>query len=795
MKISISWLQEYLSGPILASEVARKLTEQGIEVEGIEEIGKEISGVFAAKIVSARPHPNADKLSLCTVDDGKERDEVVCGAKNWKVGDVVPFAKVGATLPGGITITPKPLKGIESRGMLCSEKELGLSEEASGLWILPPDTTPGTDIAKAVRDTVLVLGVTPNRPDCLSHIGVAREIAAAFDLTLKMPEAPLIEHKDKNEDHCKVLLEETEGCPRYAARIIRGVAIQPSPLWLQRRLQAVGVRAISNVVDVTNFVMMELGQPLHAFDLHCLAKQTIRVRRAESNEKLKTLDGQERTLSDNGNVDLVIADAEKSVAIAGVMGGLTSEVTNETKDILLESAYFHPSWVRKTAKRQRMHTDASHRFERGCDPDGVPFAQDRALSLMQQLAGGEVLSGRVDAYPKPIPKQQIALRAARVRQVLGVDAPQNLSPLGLVKLDQSEAQTLWEIPNFRPDLEREIDLVEEVARLYGIDQIPARVPKMSMTTEPAKELLSPVTEVQKLREAARLAGLSEAVCYAFCGSDVVAKIPWPEGDQRAQPVRLANPIADDLDVLRPSLLPGLLLSVARNQRRQRGAVRLFEIGRVFLPREGVAPAETLRFSAIIAGEEARWWGKDAPDFFWVKGLVELLFGALFLPSPSARAASLPFLIEGAAAMISSQEHLVGEIGELHPEVLERFEITGRAFWLSLDIHSILQLTKPAITFKELSRFPAVTRDIAMLSEQSLTWEAVARCIEETRSTMLQEISLFDLYQGPNLPAGHKSMALSLTYQSSEKTLTDEEVQASHDAICKALVEKLQIKIR
>jgi phenylalanyl-tRNA synthetase beta chain len=797
MKISLSWLHQYLSGPVEADAVSKKLTALGVEVEGIEEIGLGFSDVVAVKILSAKPHPDADKLNLCTITDGQETLEIVCGAKNWKVGDIVPFAKVGATLPGGIVITPKALKGIESRGMLCAEKELGLSEEASGLWILPPDTAIGLDLASAVRDTVLVLGVTPNRPDCLSHVGVAREVALAFGLELKLPSTELQTIASKTEDHCKVILEDTEGCPRYAARILRGVSIKPSPLWLQRRLQAVGIRAISNIVDVTNYVMMELGQPLHAFDLAHVAQSTIRVRQATPNEKLKTLDGQERTLSENGNLDLVIADAERAIAIAGVMGGATSEVNEKTQDILVESAYFHPSWVRRTAKRQKIHTESSHRFERGCNPDGVGFAQDRALSLMQQLAGGSILAGRVDAYPKPIERKKVTLRPTRIRQILGVDAPsQDLAKLGMVRLSEDANATTWEIPNSRPDLEREIDLIEEVARLYGIDNIPIKIPKMSVNAEPAKELRAPVAEIQQLREAAKLAGVSEAVCYAFCGEKHISDIPWVEGDARGKPVRLANPIADDLNVLRTTLLPGLLLSVGRNQKRQRSQVKLFEFGRVFYPKQGAeAPQETLQFGMVLSGETTHWWGKSAPDFFETKGLAESLLAALSLPAPEIRAASLPYAIEGASANIFVQNIHVGDLCELHPEVLERFEVTGRAFWLELSMPALDKVLRPVAQYREFSRFPAVTRDIALLAEQSLSWQEIQDCINSARTLIVQQVSLFDLYQGQNLPAGHRSLAISLTYQSTEKTLTDEEVSTSHEQISRALVERLQVKIR
>jgi phenylalanyl-tRNA synthetase beta chain len=809
MRVSLSWLYDYLSEKVEARETARRLTDRGIEVEGIEEIGLGLSGVVAVKIVSARPHPEAQKLNLCTVDDGSGHTlEIVCGAQNWKVGDIVPFAREGATLPGGITIAAKALKGIVSRGMLCSEKELGLSEDAAGLWILPAGTAPGLDIASAVRDTVLVLGVTPNRPDCLSHVGVAREVAAAFGLHLRFP-TPDVASPQGEASEVSVSVVDAEGCPRYAARAIRGVTVQASPLWMQRRLAAAGMRSISNLVDVTNYVMLELGQPLHAFDLAHLRGQKIIVRRAAPGEVMKTLDGQSRSLSQDGAVDLVIADGEAPVAIAGVMGGLTSEVSITTRDVLVESAYFHPTWVRKTSKRQQLHTESSHRFERGTDPEGVLLAQDRALSLMQQLGGGEISQGRTDAYPAPIARRRIELRASRVRQVLGVAAPvDGLSALGFVKLSGDESRATWEIPAFRPDVEREIDLVEEVARLYGVDSIPVQVPKMATTAEPPAELLSPVFPMLKLREAARLLGYSEAVNYGFCHSAEVAKVGWAADDPRSRPVRIKNPLNDSLDVMRPSLLVGLLQTVLLNQRRQYPVLRLFEVGRVFAasaPGAGEGPVwvgdslpkETQRMAAVLVGDDPRWYSKEAPDLFDVKGLAESLCAALGHAKLDAVAQANPalHLIPGAAAALSLSGLAVGELGELHPDLLERFEITGRVFWLDLDLSALLRVSSAEHHYQRLSRFPAVSRDMAFFAPQGTGWAEIARCIDGARTEIVQSVRLFDVYQGKNAPESQRSLAITLSYQSHERTLTDEEVNAAHERIARALRDALGVTLR
>jgi phenylalanyl-tRNA synthetase beta chain len=788
MKISLNWLHDYLDGTVEAKELAERLTARGLEVEGIEERGLGLEGIVVAEIRAARPHPNAAALQLCTIFDGTTELELVCGAKNTRPGILVPYAREGALLPGGIRLGAKVIRGVESRGMLCSEKELGLSEEASGLWELPAGTAPGQDVAALVRDTVLVLGITPNRPDCLSHIGIAREAASCFGQKLRLPESPLQEGSEAID--FKISLEDPEGCPRYAARIVRGVKIAPSPLWMQLRLSAVGVRAISNVVDVTNYVMMEYGQPLHAFDLPLLAGQTIRIRRAHEGESMKTLDGASRSLLPS---DLLIADAEKGVALAGVMGGASSEVSDTTQDVLLESAYFEPSGIRRTARRQGLHTESSHRFERGADPEVVPIAQDRALSLVQQLAGGVVLQGRVDLYPTPIARKVLTLRPARIREILGVDAPMSpLSSIGLVEKGLQGEATLWEVPTNRPDIVREIDLIEEVARLYGIDAIPARMPRLAVVEKPAAELLSPVDALRVLRHTARTMGFSEAISYGFCAKADIEKLGFT--DARGKTVALKNPIAADLDVMRSTLAVGLLNSLSRNTRRQQGLVRLFEIGKVFSAGSD-RPVEELRFAAIGWGTEEAWFGRQELDFFAMKGLAEELVASLGLQLPGCEVAEASYFLPSAAAVLRCQDREIGTVGELHPDVLERFEIPGRAFLLDLSLSEICALAVPVPRFQEISRFPAVTRDAALLLDMGVSWQRVEAEIVALEIPILQRVRLFDVYQGKGVPEGQRSLAISLSYQSASRTLTDEEVQRAQESVLARLSESVGAKAR
>ena len=621
MNVTIKWLKEYVDFDLSPEALADRLLMLGMEIESIKRLGEGLDRVVVGRINTVDKHPQADKLVLCNVDVGSGTDtQIVCGAPNAREGLVAPVALVGAQLPNGLTIRRAKIRGEESQGMLCSEQELNISDEASGLMELPGDTQIGTPIVEALGldDVVLELEITPNRPDCLSMIGVAREISVVTGNPLRLPEINIQSGMADTQNLTSVTIKDPDLCPRYAARVIRGVKIAPSPTWLQRRLETIGIGTINNIVDITNYVLMEYGHPLHAFDYHRLTENRIVVRRAKSNEKLKTIDAEERELTPDM---LVIADAENPVALAGVMGGFDSEITDQTVDVLLESAYFYPPSIRKTSKALGMHTEASHRFERGADPEGVIPAINRAAQLIAETTGGEICSGIVDVYPGKQEAIDIKLRPERVNFVLGteIEADQMrdiLTRLGFTVSDAFEVT----VPTFRPDVSQEIDLVEEIARVYGFDNIPTTLPRGDIP-------IPQVAPKEDLRERVKTyllqCGMMEAMNYAFYHPDVFDRIRLESTDPLRQVVHIANPLSEDQSIMRTTLLPSLLANAQRNRNHQINDVQFFECSKVFIPNgTGEYPNEPERVAGIIAGNlGAGVYGDPLRpvDFFDIKG--------------------------------------------------------------------------------------------------------------------------------------------------------------------------------
>ncbi|MFZ5470543.1 MAG: phenylalanine--tRNA ligase subunit beta [Myxococcota bacterium] len=781
MKVSLNWLSEYVQLPPL-EELVHRLTMAGLEVEGVERLGDALRGVVVAKILSSEKHPNADKLSVTKVDVGEAAPlQIVCGAKNYQVGDKVPLATAGTTLPNGTHITASSLRGVESFGMLCSARELGLSQDAAGLVILDPGAPVGAPIAKVLGrdDVVLEVNVTPNRPDALSHLGIAREVAVLSEKPLQKPVARLAEVKERAADKVKIRIEDPERCPRYAARVIEGVTIGPSPAWLASRLEACGVRSINNVVDVTNYVLLEYGQPLHAFDLDQVAGAEIVVRRAKPKEKLTTLDGKERALETD---DLLVCDRDKPQVLAGVMGGADSEVSFRTQRVLLECAHFQPATVRRTSKRHGLHSESSHRFERGCDIEAVPEVLDRAAALISELGKGTVLFGRVDVYPSPKPRRKVTLRPGRSSAVLGTEIKPEEETRILEALGFSRTNDAWEVPFFRMDVEREEDLVEEIARVRGYESIPTVMPRAPKAL-PAE---SPRMEVERrVRIALAGAGFDEVVNYSFVSPKELSALGAPP------PIALVNPLSVEQSVMRTSMFAGLLQNVSRNLRHQVDAGRLYEVGRIYLPDAKGAvddrpPAhEVLQVAGVLWGGRVgrRWTQKDAPvDFYDAKGAVEAVLEALHLGEARYEAIELAHLHPRAGASVQVKGKRVGSLGELHPRVAKRLDVPAGLVLFELDLGALIEAAALTPTYQPLGRFPAVFRDVAVVVPLELQHDEVRQVIVEVGAPLVEDAHLFDVYTGKPIPEGKKNLAYALKYQASDRTLTDAEVNEAHARI-------------
>jgi phenylalanyl-tRNA synthetase beta chain len=797
MRISLRWLAEYVDLPA-PQELAQRLTDVGLEVEAIELVGEELDGVVAARIVEAKPHPQADKLSVALVDaGGGETLQVVCGAHNWQVGDLVPLARAGTRLPGGLEIRAATLRGVESRGMLCSAKELGLSEDQSGLLILDRSVPPGTPLPKALglADTVFEVNVTPNRPDALSHLGIAREVAAATGQALRPPRAGLRQQGGPAAQAAAVRIEAPDRCARYAARVVEGVRIGPAPAWIRRRLESCGVRSISNAVDATNFVLLELGHPLHAFDLDKVAGAQIVVRAARAGEKMTTLDGVERSLTPD---DLVIADRDRPSALAGVMGGGDSEISPGTTRLLLESAWFQPQGIRRTAKRHGLHTEASHRFERGADPGMVIPALDRCAALIAELCGGTVRRGVVDAHPRRHRAVQVPLDWSRPARILGMpvsrqEARRVLEALGFSATRSTPKGAVFRVPSWRPDVSREEDLVEEIVRHRGYQSIPETLPP-GAAENPALPHEAQVTE--RVRQALEAAGFCEAVNFSFVAPEDLARL-GPEGGTAAPSIALRNPISAELAVMRTSLLPSLLRNAAHNLRQRVEDVRLYELASAYHPRPAGFPAdvparEDLRLAGVMLGRRhPPGWaaGREPVDFYDLKAALQGLLAAAGVESVEWTPGGEPWLHPRAAtspvaAVPDGGREVLGSAGEIHPRVAQGFDLPAGALAFELSFPGLVRLARLAPAHRGVPRFPAVLRDLAVVvAEPVPAAEVVARVRQEP---LVEAVTLFDVYRGPPVPEGKKNLALAIRYRAAERTLTDAEADMAHARIVETL---------
>lgn len=838
MKVTLNWLKQYVDFDWSPEQLAERLTMLGLEVEGVHKVGGEFEGIVVAQILTKDKVPGSDKLSVCKVNDGTGERTIICGAQNHNPGDKVPLILPNFALPmkpgekEPFVIKERKVFGITSQGMMCSPQELGLPDQVDGLLLLPKDAPVGKAFAEYLgrsgSDVVFDLEITPNRPDWNSVIGIAREIAALTGNALKLPETnvPALNSRSSTLNSLvAVRVEDSELCPRYTARVIRGVKIGPSPDWLKSALEKVGIRSISNVVDVTNFVMLESGQPLHAFDYHLIAKgangtPTIVVRQAAAGEKFTTLDNVQRTLTTE---NLLIADEQKGIAFAGVMGGANTEIHLNTVDVLIESAYFNPTNIRRTSKMLGLRSESSYRFERGCDPNwGLEYASRRACQLILETAGGQIVEGVVDVYPNKIEPKTISLRHEKVAALLGIQLrPEEiecyLASLGLKVVNRkarpidSEAPlepSTFSIPTFRVDLKREVDLIEEIARLHGIDKIPSTPPRGAIGSNEFDGVYDQLGEARRLLTGL---GLNEAQ-----GQTLVSGVECRTSS--AEVVALTNPLSSDMDVLRPSLLPGLLHSLRHNIARKNYDVALFEIGRVFQQRaasvslanpsdkknrqqDAGGTLEERRVALAITGQRSPvfWSGEERAakfDISDLKGIVEEFleqFGVRGV-TYSRRHESAALLLESATIALGGKLPL-GEMGQLSPALARRYDLRDAVFLAELNLDQLLARRNSSKSFKALPQFPGIRRDVAMLVPEATTHDTVLNAVKQAKPQNLEAMELFDVFRGKNIPAGQKSMAYAFTYRSAEKTLTDAEVNAAHEKVVEQFKRALQATMR
>ena len=802
MLVSLKWLKDYVDIELTAEELAHELTMAGLEVDEIKNIRPQFSGVVVAKILSVKPHPSADRLSLCEISDGLQNYPIVCGAKNIHPGDVVPLAKVGAVIPGGYTIKPTILRGEKSDGMLCSEAELEIGEDASGIMHLPEGLTLGTHLETALNlgDTVLDVNVTPNRSDCLSMMGIAREVAAITRNKIKNPSLKIKESSEDIGTLTSVRIIDADACPRYTARIIKNVQVGPSPIWIKTRLEAVGLRSINNIVDVTNFVMLEMGQPLHAFDFRFLEEGRIIVRKSNENEQFVSLDEKSRILPPE---TLLICDGVKPVAIGGIMGGLNSEVKEDTNTILLESAYFNPVSIRRSARKLSMPTDAAFRFERGIDPEGVVKALNRAAQLIADLAGGTICKNYIDAYPqKIISAQNIPLRLDRIRSIIGLeieskDVLRILRSLGMILKSNGRGKYLVTPPTCRVDILREIDLIEEVIRLYGYDLVPATLPDISVTEITFNPRLN---LEEKIRQLLIGSGNTEIINYSFGTHAAADYLCLPEDDFRRSTVKIKNPLGEDLSAMRTTMIHGLLSMAKSNANNGSFDLKIFEIGRIFLNNKtGELPEERNMLAGFLTGKlsDDLWGAHKNIDFYTLKGCLENIFYDLKISKPKYDSQSIePFLHPGKSCSIYLDDKKIGFMGEIHPDVLEKYDLKNKIYVYEINLDIILpSYLAQIIRYQEISKFPSVTRDVAFVIPATMEAGNMLGIVLGQKEDLLENVDIFDIYTGKEVSEGTKSLGLRFSYRAPDRTLTDSEINTVHDRIVQKTVNLTGSKIR
>ncbi len=790
MNVSINWLKEYIDlNDKTVKEIADGLTLAGLEAEGFNEIAA-LSNVVTAKVLSKEKHPNADKLSVCRVTDGSEEYQVVCGAPNVAAGQIVPFAKIGAVL-GDIKIKEAKLRGVDSFGMICSERELGLTDEHNGIMVLPEDTPLGADINGIVGtgDTVVEFNATPNRPDWLSVIGVAREASAVFKRPLKLPECSVSENNENVSDFIKVDIEEKEKCPVYFARIIKGVKIGPSPLWIQAKLRAAGVRPINNIVDVTNYVLMEWGQPLHAFDIRNIDKGII-VRNAFENEKITALDGKEYTLN---NDMLVIADTSKPLAIAGIMGGEYTSVMSDTDTVVLECAYFEPSTVRKTSKKLGLSSDSSYRYERGIDYGATEKLSDYAANLIAEICGGTVLNGKAGANHLKIEEKTVTSSCSRINQLLGTDYKiedmKNILDSLLIKTEINGDKLISTIPTFRNDIAMECDIAEEVARVMGYDKIGYTMPKMDNEID----IQSPKVRYSRVaRNVLENLGYNEVLNFSFAGAEYLSIFDTNEEHF----VKLLNPISQDMAWMRTLIFPSIIKNMQTNKNMGYNSIKLFELSNVYISNgKSNLAQEHLHLSLGVMGDyyDDTWINLPKLDtFYYLKGALDNVISKFNMKAEYKRLEDCHFLHPGKSASVYLNGKYAGFIGALHPDTLEKLNMKSECYVAEIDFSLLIdeaynknEAAKSTMHYTKFSRFPSIQRDLALIVKSKVNAADLINTVKSI-SPIITDTIVFDVFEGKPINFGYKSIAVRITFTDMEKTLRDDDINPIIDNILKSL---------
>lgn len=808
MRASIKWLKDYVEINETPEKLADMLTMAGIPVEAVEYLGQNISGVVTGKVMEIGPHPDADKLSICKIDISTEVLTIVTGATNVRQGNIVPVATVGAQLPNGMSIQPTKLRGVLSYGMLCSTEELAIDsklvspEARNGIYILPEDTAVGIDIRTALGldDVVLEFELTANRADCFSIIGIAREIAVLTGATLKKPMLNVKETgTEKASSLTNIQIVDSELCSRFAARILKNIKVGPSPAWMQHRIQAAGMRPINNIVDVTNFVMLEMGQPMHAYDYNLLARHSLVVRKPNPGERLTTLDGVKRELTPDM---LVIADAVQAVGIAGVMGGLATEVTANTQNVLLEAAAFRGASIRRTSRALGLRSEASGRFERGVDTVNIIKALDRAASLLEGMGACEVCPGIVDVYPDMQLPKQVTFTPEQINNYLGTDIPVKTMTDILKRLEfdievTSDKITVT-VPTWRGDVTMPADICEEIARVYGYDNIPAKTPGGRMAQ--GKQSYSQIA-IDKIKNILIGSGFSEVLSLSFSHPDAFDKLNIPAESTLRQVIEVLNPITDDFPILRTTLLGGMMDTLVRNLSRKNEDLKLFEIGAVYLPEElpltDLPQEPVMLCGALLGKRHTLTWNqnRDLVDFYDAKGAVEAILEGLGISNYTVAAGKNPVLHPGKTAVITKDGEVLGTIGEVHPQVLDAYGITKKVYLFELTVGALVKHAALIPGYQSLPKFPAITRDLAVVLPENITAAAVTEAITANGGMLLTQVQLFDVYTGQQVEKGARSLAFSLTFRSPDRTLTDAEIDQPYQNIVSYLEKTFTAKLR